>query len=475
MPQPQQAYAILTLMFFLLAILLMLVAFMPAEAQDSVRIVMLDTVRTAELRETSAAANDSVLTAIMLKRMREQADTLAHAKDDRTTLFPRHLSFADSVRIASYAELHHAANPMLLPLYSDPHFWDTDTITITKAKNKRHDIPLLCEIENRKIIDKLRARTIRYIETHNMDLIAGAKSQLPSVAEITHLEKKEQRRHGITIKNDSSSNLSIGVTNSLWSHKVKLLAQATQNYATRNWHKGPANSIAIIASAKATFTYDNAKKISWKNEIEWRAGVSTVSGDTLRKVAVTDDLLRITSTFGYRAVKKLYYSAYAELSTQLFRTYQGTNKPNLRSTCFNPLRLNLGLGLEYKPNKDFSLSVSPAALKYIYVGDSAKVAPAQYGIAAGKRQLAEFGSTVRLDWTWKPRYWVEIDTRLFFYTNYRAVEVELEINSNFIINQYLSAQVSIYPRIDNTVPPLNGSHSYWQFKELLSIGFSHTF
>ena len=55
------------------------------------------------------------------------------------------------------------------------------------------------------------------------------------------------------------------------------------------------------------------------------------------------------------------------------------------------------------------------------------------------------------------------------------METELELDVDFIINRYLSAKLMLHPRYDSTVELADGQRNKLQFKELISIGFSHTF
>jgi hypothetical protein len=46
---------------------------------------------------------------------------------------------------------------------------------------------------------------------------------------------------------------------------------------------------------------------------------------------------------------------------------------------------------------------------------------------------------------------------------------------DFIINRYFSAKLLLYPRYDGLIKSDDGLRPYLQFKELVSVGFSHTF
>ena len=98
-----------------------------------------------------------------------------------------------------------------------------------------------------------------------------------------------------------------------------------------------------------------------------------------------------------------------------------------------------------------------------------------YGIAADKNIIHEIGSSLRVEWRWKPIKEIATETKFYFFTNYKQIETELEINVDFIINRYLSAKLMLHPRYDGTVDLVADQKSKLQFKELISVGFAHTF
>jgi hypothetical protein len=53
--------------------------------------------------------------------------------------------------------------------------------------------------------------------------------------------------------------------------------------------------------------------------------------------------------------------------------------------------------------------------------------------------------------------------------------VDLEIDVDFIINRYMSAKLMLHPRYDGTIDEASGEVSKLQFKEVISVGFAHTF
>ena len=98
-----------------------------------------------------------------------------------------------------------------------------------------------------------------------------------------------------------------------------------------------------------------------------------------------------------------------------------------------------------------------------------------FGIPEGENMLNEVGSSLRIDWKWRPLREIKVETYFYFFTNYKRIETELEVNVDFIINRYMSAKVMLHPRYDSTVELLDDRKTKLQFKEVISVGFSHTF
>ena len=258
-----------------------------------------------------------------------------------------------------------------------------------------------------------------------------------------------------------------------WRREALLMAQITQTYVTDNWYQGGSSAFAGLGIAKGQISYIS-ERFTWENTGEWRAGCSTISADSLHKVNTTDDLFRLYSKANYRIVPKLFGSVSAEFETRLLPTYK-SNSMKLKSGPFSPLRFNAALGLDYKPVPGLSVSFSPLSYKVIHVVDTARVAVTDYGLVAGTQTQHNIGSSIRLEYTWKPVREFAMETRFFMYTNYHYVELDLEVNCDFIINRWLSARLTLHPRYDTSVILEGDTHAKIQFRELLSIGFAHKF
>jgi len=256
-----------------------------------------------------------------------------------------------------------------------------------------------------------------------------------------------------------------------WMLKANSLLQFSQNMASDNWYQGGSSNMALLGVLSGQLNYDNKNNIQWENNAEWRLGVNAIFNDTTVKRAINtnDDVLRINSKLGIKAGGNFFYSGSVDFSTQFFNSYKSASSFDLKGAILTPVRLNIGMGLDYKYGKLFSIMVSPLSYKYIYVNDKS-ISPNLFGIKTGEDHLSEIGSSFKAQCSYSPFRELQIDSRLNFYTNYEKVEIDWEIVSNFTINRFLSTRLSLNPRYDNTII---GQKAYLQFKELLSFGFSY--
>ena len=329
--------------------------------------------------------------------------------------------------------------------------------------------------EGRYSIAAIRNNARRYITTHHADLYTAVSD----TNRLKQLVLGKTKVHRAIVKDLEEDNLdaarALRDRNSPWRKEANLSLQITQNYATENWQQGGVNAFSMLWSAKAFANYKKGN-ISWQNNAEWRVGVSTVSGDTIHKVNTTDDVFQLYSKFGYQLHEKWYVTLSTEFRTNLFPNFQ-KNSDKLNTTFLTPIRYTIGIGADYKPIKGLSINLSPATYKLVYanIADADRLDVTEYGIEQGHDLLNEIGSALRVEWKWKPLREIHLDTKFYFFTNYKQIETELEINVDFIINRYLSAKLMLHPRYDGTVEQVTDHRSQIQFKELISVGFAHTF
>ena len=300
----------------------------------------------------------------------------------------------------------------------------------------------------------------------------NAQLALQTIAQTPHIEvEKSWIKDAEEDRNDVLR--AIRDLHSPWRREAVVMLQVTQNYVTNNWYQGGSSSFAGLGTAKGQISYIS-DQFTWENTGEWRMGGTTIANDSLHKVNTTDDMFRVYTKANLRIIPKLFASVSGELETRLLPTYR-SNSNELKSGPFSPVRFNAAVGIDWKPVKRLSLSVSPLSYKVVHIHDTARVQVKDYGLKEGQQTQHNIGSSVRLEYTWKPVREVELEMRFFTYTNYKDVEIDLEVNCDFIINRFLSARLQLHPRYDSSVIMKGDKHAKLQFRELLSIGFAHKF
>ncbi|MBQ7634523.1 MAG: DUF3078 domain-containing protein [Bacteroidaceae bacterium] len=259
-----------------------------------------------------------------------------------------------------------------------------------------------------------------------------------------------------------------------WTFKADLSLQFMQNYISENWYKGGESNNSFLANAVLEANYDNKRKITFSNKLEMKLGFYSSKSDSVHRYKTNNDLLRLTNKLGLQATKHWYYTVMLQSWTQFYHGYKANN-PKLISDFLSPFECVLSFGMDYKLSvKNFKLeaTLSPFAARYKYVRhwDLAT----SFGIDEGHHTNLDYGSTITATATWTPLKNVTWKSRLYWFTDYDKTTVEWENTISFKINDYLNTQLFLYPRFDDGVARKD-DHSYFQFKEYLSLGFNFKF
>ena len=392
------------------------------------------------------------------------------------------------------------ANPLLIPLVYKEKPNDFSTKDFLKYDFHLGKQPSSLEneiIRNKvevkspeQIVYDLRDDVYNHFILHKPNFFAYKQKKLPSTASIRsrtiNIEKWDSVHIGERNREFKPKPTRIAVPKIVanpWTKKANALLQFSQNMISENWHQGGSSNLSLLGVITGQLNYDNKKNIQFDNSLDWRLGAhwtedflkdSTVITDRLN---VNNDILKINTKFGLKMAGNWFYSTAAEFSTQFANNYKSIRDTTMKARFLTPVRVNLGIGVDYKYKKIFSLAISPLEWKYIYVNDTINVERKQFGIEAGKNHLSDFGSSFTAQVTsYKPVKEIQVDSKLKFFTNYEKVEIDWEIICNFTINRYLSTRLAVNTRYDNTPILKNPEEKVKiQFKEMLTFGFSYRF
>lgn len=261
----------------------------------------------------------------------------------------------------------------------------------------------------------------------------------------------------------------------------------TQTYL-ENWKKGGKSALSLLLVLKGFANYEGFNgKVKWENSAEIRNGWIR-QGDSNAELQKNDDKFELTSRFGLSAFKKWYYSAELNYNTQFFRGYKyPTQKyPEPISAFMAPARTFFKLGLDYKPNKDFSLFLSPITVKNVYVRDTAMVDQTKFSIAANKKSFWEPGLNADLKYKKALTKDIVYSTKYKMFINYKQpfkkFDINWENNLSIKLTDYISMKMLlhliydddvIFPIYDDNDVKI-GEKPKLQIKEFITVGFSYT-
>lgn len=257
-----------------------------------------------------------------------------------------------------------------------------------------------------------------------------------------------------------------------------------------NWKKGGQSAISSLIVLKGYANYSRADGlVKWENAGEIRNGWLQPGGED-SEMQKNDDKFELTSRFSVSAFKKWFYSAEANYETQFFKGYRypTSDFPNPISGFMAPARTFFKIGLEYKPNKEFSLLLSPLTLKNVYVRDTAMIDQTKFGVAADKKSFWEPGLNADIKYKKNLTDDITYETKYKMFINYKEPFSKFDVNwENLLemrLNNYINMRLlvhfiydddvlfPIYKEVDGKEVKV-GEKAKLQTKEFFSIGFSY--
>ena len=313
---------------------------------------------------------------------------------------------------------------------------------------------------------------------YNLDILPEPPKQYEITADPSsrklELEKKNLD-HNLDIPDDADM---VKVRN--WIHSFDGSIHFSQAYISGNWYQGGNNNLNVIGNFvwNITLNPNKYKNLLFDNTVQYKIGLASAPQDSLRGYSISEDLLQINSKFGYKAFKHWYYSMALLFKTQLLNNYTAnTNK--LTASFLTPGELNLGLGMTYNTKSKngyatFDMSISPLSYNMKICRENTRVSPTSMGVNEGHHFGHKVGSSLEARFSWKITPAISWSSRLYAFTDYDYLQGDWEHTFNFSINKYLSTQLYMHLRYDKSADR-DDSWKYWQFKEILSFGFTYRF
>jgi len=260
-----------------------------------------------------------------------------------------------------------------------------------------------------------------------------------------------------------------------------------------NWSGGGENSTGLTALASLHANYSDSN-FSWLNDIELGYGFTKLEGAPLQK---TTDQIEATTSVGYKIFDHTSLCFLTNFQSQFAPGYTNSADTTILSKFMAPGYLVISLGLDYKPNKDLSVFVSPASGRLIFVDNQALANLGDFGVTPdvvnnsgtivtkGREEKTEFGAYLKGNYDHTFNKNINFTTELELFSNYLKNPQNIVVNwSTFLqlkFSKYLAVTFNTQLIYDNTINiPIykneNGINTLVsngprvQFKDVLGVG-----
>jgi hypothetical protein len=250
-----------------------------------------------------------------------------------------------------------------------------------------------------------------------------------------------------------------------------------------HWASGGQNSFSGNGILRLTATYTKNKS-SWDSYILTGYGIMQ-QGDG--KWIKNDDKLELFSKYGYKAGKSWYYSGMLNFRSQFTPGYNNPQEATEKnSDFFSPAYLMSSIGMDFKPNDQFALLLSPITSKLTIVLDDSLSQIGAYGVPKGEKLRSEFGGFIKMIYKKDNLIKnVNLATTLDLFSNYLEHPERVDVNWEVFIAMKVTKLLTVtlntqliydydikFIEIENTLPV---EKTEVQFKEVLGLGLSYNF
>lgn len=253
-----------------------------------------------------------------------------------------------------------------------------------------------------------------------------------------------------------------------------------------NWAAGGQNSLALNGLVNLGANYRMGKS-AWDNALIIGYGKMVQKGNDLGWMK-TDDRIDFQSKYGRKATEKWFYSGLMSFKTQMDNGYNYPDTDNKISGLLSPAYLLFSLGMDYKPNPNFSVFLSPLTSKNTIVMDDDLSMAGAFGVEPRKNFRPELGAYANIAYK-KDEIVKNVNfmTKLDLFTNYlknpQNIDISWEALLVLKVNEFISATVNTLLLYDDDIlikidegsegEPVLGKRA--QFKEVIGVGFTYKF
>jgi hypothetical protein len=284
-------------------------------------------------------------------------------------------------------------------------------------------------------------------------------------------------------------------TTGIWAFQGTSTVNTNQN-SFLYWQGGGQSSVSVATVVNAVLTFTN-ESTNWQTQVDMSYGL--MNQQSVPGWNKTDDAFAISSKYGKRASKSLFYSLLFNPATQFQPGYEMIGDSLPISKMLAPLYAETALGFNYVPNNKLDVFLGLGTLKSTVVNDQRLADQGAYGVQAavydeftgdlltpGKKIRSEFGGYMLIQYR-NPRIIknLGIQSRLELFTNYlnkpENIDIDWQNTISIQLNEYIAANINIHMKYDDDIKigvdmdgdgQIDKYTAKMQFKEVLGVGLN---
>ncbi|MEP7277900.1 MAG: DUF3078 domain-containing protein [Bacteroidota bacterium] len=255
-----------------------------------------------------------------------------------------------------------------------------------------------------------------------------------------------------------------------------------------NWAAGGDNLQLNVNGLLNVHAYYAKNRNAWDNSLDLALGFIKSTSLGSRK---SDDNIDLMSKYGYKLspTSKWYASALVDFRTQFAPGYNyptATTSTKI-SQFLSPAYALLSLGFDFKPNKDFSLFLSPITSRWVIVTATGlnRLTPTEkgnvYGVLLGKTVNNEMGAYLSANYLKEIIKNVTYKGKLDLFSNYKRNPGNIDVYMTNLLStnvfKGLSFNLGLDLIYDDDVRIFgnNADAARTQFREYIGIGYMKKF
>jgi len=237
-----------------------------------------------------------------------------------------------------------------------------------------------------------------------------------------------------------------------WKYGFSSAFTLNQNYFS-NWVKGGENSLTSMLDVSGRADYTNtATKDRWINNGRLRYGSIVTKENGFR---TNTDILEMNSQYNKVMREKLDFSSVFYFKTQVAKGYKYPNDSVPVSKFLNPGTFTIGVGFEYKPEKNTRINFSPLSYRNTFVLDTVNIKQRTHGIEIGKKARQEMGGQLVIRNSMSVLKGLNITNNIRLFSGYldkpQNVDVDWEMSLDKQINWYFMVRLNLHMIYDDDI------------------------